>query len=114
MTIIIVNMTPKQRFLLVYAPITKLHLKTIERKYYSLVRATIENKLQFEPDVETRNRKPLKRPVTFEAEWELRFGPDNRFRVFYDINIESHEVHILAIGLKERNRLFIGGKEVKI
>ena len=107
-------MTPKQRFLLVYAPITKLHLKTIERKYYSLVRATIENKLQFEPDVETRNRKPLKRPVTFEAEWELRFGPDNRFRVFYDINIESHEVYILAIGMKEGNRLLIGGKEVKI
>ena len=107
-------MTPKQRFLLVYAPITKLHLKTIERKYYSLVRATIENKLQFEPDVETRNRKPLKRPVTFEAEWELRFGPDNRFRVFYDINIESHEVYILAIGVKKGNRLLIGGKEVKI
>ena len=107
-------MTPKQRFLLVYAPITKLHLKTIERKYYSLVRATIENKLQFEPDVETRNRKPLKRPVTFQAEWELHLWPDNRFRVFYDINIESHEVYILAIGMKEGNRLLIGGKEVKI
>jgi len=107
-------MTPKQRFLLVYAPVIKLHLKTLERKYYSLVRTTIENELQFEPDVETKNRKPLKRPVTFEAEWELRFGPDNRFRVFYDINIESHEVYILAIGVKEGNRLLIGGKEVKI
>ena len=79
-------MTTKQRFLLIYAPITKLHLKTIERKYYSLVRITIEGELQFEPDVETRNRKPLKRPVIFEAERELRFGPDNKFRVFYDIN----------------------------
>jgi mRNA-degrading endonuclease RelE of RelBE toxin-antitoxin system len=107
-------MTPKQRFLLIYAPITKLHLKTIERKYYSLVRTTIEGELQFEPDVETRNRKPLKRPVIFEAEWELRFGPDNKFRVFYDINIESHEVYILAIGVKEGNRLLIGGKEVKL
>jgi hypothetical protein len=86
----------------------------IERKYHSLIRTTIENELQFGPDVETRNRKPLKRPITFEAEWELRFGPDNRFRVFYDINIESHEVHILAIGVKEGNRLFIGGKEVKL
>ena len=107
-------MTPKQRFLLVYAPVIKLHLKTLERKYYSLVRTTIENELQFEPDVERKNRKPLKRPVTFEGEWELRFGPDNRFRVFYDINIESHEVYILAIGVKEGNRLLIGGKEVKI
>jgi len=109
-----VNMTPRRRFLLIYAPITKFHLKTIERKYYSLIRTTIENELQFEPDVETRNRKPLRRPVTFEAEWELRFGPDNRFRVFYDINIESHEVYILAIGVKEGNRLFIGGKGVKL
>ena len=79
-------MSPRQKFVLIYAPLTKLHLKTIERKYYSLIRATIEDELQFEPDVETRNRKPLKRPVIFEAEWELRFGPDNKFRVFYDIN----------------------------
>ncbi len=114
MTIIIVKMKSRQRFHLVYAPIVKLHLKMIERKYHSLIRTTIENELQFGPDVETRNRKPLKRPITFEAEWELRFGPDNRFRVFYDINIESHEVHILAIGVKEGNRFFIGGKEVKL
>ena len=107
-------MSPRQKFVLIYAPLTKLHLKTIERKYYSLIRTTIEDELQFEPDVETRNRKPLKRPVTFEAEWELRFGPDNKFRVFYDINIESHEVFILAIGVKEGNRLLIGGKEVKL
>jgi len=107
-------MSPRQKFVLIYAPLTKLHLKTIERKYYSLIRATIEDELQFEPDVETRNRKPLKRPVIFEAEWELRFGPDNKFRVFYDINIESHEVYILAIGVKKGNRLFFGGKEVKL
>jgi hypothetical protein len=107
-------MAAEQKYLLVYAPVTKLHLKTIERKYHSLIRTSIENELQFEPDVETRNRKPLKRPVTFEAEWELRFGPNNRFRVFYDISIDSLEVHILSIGVKEGNRLFIGGKEVKV
>ncbi len=114
MTIIIVRMVAEQKYLLVYAPVTKLHVKTIERKYHSLIRTSIEGELQVEPDVETRNRKPLKRPVTFEAEWELRFGPDNKFRVFYDINMDSHEVHILAIGVKEGNRLFIGGKEVKL
>ena len=108
-----VKMESRQRFHLIYAPIAKLHLKTIERRYHSLIRTTIENELKFEPDVETRNRKPLKRPVMFEAEWELRFGPDNKFRVFYETNVESHEVHILAIGVKERNRLFIGGEEVK-
>lgn len=99
---------------MIYASVTKLQLKAIERKYYSLIRTTIEKELQFEPDIERRNRKPLRRRVTFEAEWELRFGPDNRFRVFYDINLDSHEVNILAIGVKEGNRLFIGGEGVKL
>jgi mRNA-degrading endonuclease RelE of RelBE toxin-antitoxin system len=52
--------------------------------------------------------------VAFEAEWELRFGPDNRFRVFYDIDMETRRVYILAIGVKEESRLFIGGKEVDL
>ncbi|MEW6417340.1 MAG: addiction module toxin RelE [Nitrospirota bacterium] len=114
MTIIIVIMTKRHKFTLIYAPITKSHLRAIERKYYSLIRSAIESHLQYEPDVETKNRKPLTRQVAFEAEWELRFGPDNRFRVFYDIDMDSHEVYILAIGEKDRNRLVIGGKEVKL
>jgi hypothetical protein len=44
----------------------------IDAKYYMLIRSTIEARLAFEPDVETRNRKPLKRPVTFEATAEAR------------------------------------------
>jgi hypothetical protein len=113
MTIIIVMMK-KNKYTLIYAPITKLHLRADDRKYYSLIRTTIENYLQVDPDIETINRKPLKRQITFEAEWELRFGPDNRFRVFYDIDMTSHEIHILAIGEKVRNRLVIGGKEIKL
>lgn len=107
-------MTKRQKFTLIYAPVAKSHLRTIDRKYYSLIRTSIENDLQFEPDRETKNRKPLKRQVAFEAEWELRFGPDNRYRVFYDIDMTAHEVHILAIGEKNRNRLVIGGQEVKL
>ena len=64
--------------------------------------------------METRNRKPLKRPVAFEAEWEIRLGPDNRFRVFYEVDREERVVYILAIGVKERNRLYIGGEEVEL
>jgi hypothetical protein len=44
----------------------------------------------------------------------LRFGPDNRFRAFYEIDHESRKVYILALGLKERSRLLIGGEEVKL
>ena|SRR3989304_1477995 len=107
-------MTKQSKFLLIYAPEIKLHLKAIERKYYSLICTTIEKELLFEPDVETKNRKPLKRQIAFEGEWELRFGPNNRFRVFYDIDMELHKVYILAIGVKKRSRLFIGGKEIKL
>ena len=61
--------------------------------------------------METRNRKPLKRPIAFGADWELRLGPDNRFRVFYQVNAEYRQVRILAVGIKVRNQLFVGEEE---
>jgi hypothetical protein len=79
-----------------------------------LIRSTIEERLQHEPEVETRNRKPLRRLPSFGATWELRFGPDNRFRVFYKVRRESSEVHVLAIGVKEGSRLYIGGTEFEL
>src|SRR5712692_5969508 len=92
-----------RRFALVYDQEVRTHLRAIEPKYRGLIRATIEEQLRFEPDKETRNRKPLQRPVAFEATWELRFGPENRFRVFYAVSHERREVQILAIGTKERS-----------
>ena len=79
-------MSPRRSFELVYAPQVKEHLKAIDRRHYGLIRQEIEAQLQFEPEVVTRNRKPLKRAVAFEAEWEIRFGPNNRFRVFYEVD----------------------------
>ena len=90
------------------------HLAAIDPKYDSLIRDKTEEQLTYEPDVETRNRKPVRSPAAFEAEWELRFGPNNRFRVFYQIDQESREVRIVAIGVKDRNRLTIGGEEVTL
>jgi hypothetical protein len=78
-----------------------------------LIRETIEEQLLFEPDTETRNRKPLRQPAVLAADWELRFGPDNRFRVFYGIDQDDRTVYILAIGVKERDRLFVAGEEVE-
>jgi len=102
-------------FALVFAPDVKPHLKAIEVKWDSLIRRTIEEQLTYEPDVETRNRKPLRRrPTPFEADWEIRFGPDNRFRVLYKISEENHEVKVLAIGVKEGDRLLFGGMEADL
>ena len=110
MTIIKV-MAKKPLFALVYADEVKDHLRGIEAKYHSLIQTAIEAQLLHEPDVETRNRKPLRRPVAFGADWELRLGPDNRFRVFYQVNGEGREVRVLAVGVKDRNRLVFGGEE---
>jgi mRNA-degrading endonuclease RelE of RelBE toxin-antitoxin system len=107
-------MDSKRAFELLYAPQVKQHLKAIERKHYGLIRQEIEAQLRFEPDVETRNRKPLKRAVAFEAEWEIRFGPNNRFRVFYEVDRDTGSVYILAIGVKIRDRLYVGGEEVEL
>jgi hypothetical protein len=100
-------------FALLYAADVKEHLRVIETKYHALIDSETEALLLFDADVETRNRKPLKRPIQYGADWELRLGPTNRFRVFYHVDAESREVRILAVGVKDRNGLFIGGEEVE-
>jgi mRNA-degrading endonuclease RelE of RelBE toxin-antitoxin system len=107
-----VTMARRQPYSLVYAPAVKRHLKAIDAKYHTLIRENIETQLRFEPSVETRNRKPLRQPAAFAAEWEIRFGLENRFRVLYDIVLRDRVVNILAIGEKQRDRLLIDGKEV--
>ena len=76
-----ITMARKQPFSLIFDPEVKQHLCAIEAKYHSLIRTTIEEQLRFEPETETRNRKPLQRPAALGATWELRFGPDNCFRL---------------------------------
>ncbi len=107
-------MARQQPFSLGYDRAVKEHLQVIEAKYHALIRKTIEEQLRFEPETETRNRKPLQQPGVFGATWELRFGPDNRFRVFYAVDHDNREVQIQALGVKERNRLIIGGEEVEL
>jgi mRNA-degrading endonuclease RelE of RelBE toxin-antitoxin system len=112
MAIIMVMARPK--YTIQYARGVSGHLKSIDAKYDRLIREKIEEQLRHEPNVETRNRKPLRQPAAFAAQWEIRFGPDNRFRVLYDINDEQQVVQILAIGEKQGNRLIVGGEEVEL
>ncbi len=107
-------MTARQRFQLVYDSEVARHLAAIERKHFGLIQRTIAQQLRSEPEVETRNRKPLLRPGVFGTAWELRFGPRNRFRVFYRTDEDAREVHILAIGVKVGNRLLVGGEEFEV
>jgi mRNA-degrading endonuclease RelE of RelBE toxin-antitoxin system len=107
-------MVRRRPFSLIFDPEVKRHLRAIEAKHHSLIHAAIHEQLLFEPETETRNRKPLQQPAALGATYELRFGPDNRFRVFYAVAKEDREVRILAIGVKDRNRLVIGGEEVEL
>jgi hypothetical protein len=76
-----------------------------------LIRQTIEQQLGYQPGVETRNHKPLQRPSSIVADWELRCGPNNRFRVLYRIAGTGFDVYVLVVGIKDGNRLLIGGEE---
>ena len=86
-------------------------LRCFKKAEQNRILDAIEEQLPADPLKQTRNRKPLRQPAPFEATWELRCGPDNRFRVFYDVDLESQTVQVLAIGVKDRERLLIGGEE---
>jgi hypothetical protein len=104
-------MAKRYKFALAFAPEAIEHLDLIDAKYHSLLRRTIKEQLTHTPTEETRYRKPLDQPAPFGASWELRCGPDNRFRVFYEVDLTAPEVQILAIDVKDGSRLLIGTEE---
>ena len=104
-------MAKRPKFTLTFAPEAIEHFDRIDSKYHGLLRRTIQEHLTYTPTEETRNRKPLEPPAPFEASWELQCGPKNQFRVLYDVDSPSPAVWILAIGIKDRNRLLIGEEE---
>ena len=109
-----VIMARRKPYALAFAAAVTKHLRAIESKHHALIREKINEQIRFEPAVETTNRKPLRQPALFAATWEIRFGPNNRFRVLYDIDEAAGVVQILAIGEKPKERLLIGGEEVQL
>jgi hypothetical protein len=100
-------------YTLTYAPEALTHLARVEHRYQGLIESHIRQQLSHTPLEGTRNRKAMRTPAPFDAAWELRFGPDNRFRVLYDVDEINLAVSILAIGIKEGNRLCFGGQEME-
>jgi hypothetical protein len=60
-----VIMAKKEPFTLVFAPIVYDHLGAIDAKYDSLIRQKVEEQLTYEPDTQTRNRKPVRQAAAF-------------------------------------------------
>ena len=100
---------------IVFARAITEHLQWIDKKHHAAIRDAIFENLEFEPLLETRNRKQLD-PAILYANWELWCGANNRFRVLYDVILsdeeEPAEVHILGIGEKVGERLLIMGTEM--
>lgn len=85
------------------------HLEALRTYDRNRVLDEIKEQLTVKPDEETLNKKMLRdNPL---ADWELRVHP---FRVFYEVNPANKTVRVLAVGLKQRNKLIIGGEEFAI
>jgi mRNA-degrading endonuclease RelE of RelBE toxin-antitoxin system len=92
------------------SPDVEDHLRMLTASQRAMVLDEVDRQLMHEPDMETRNRKPMRpNPV---APWELRIGD---LRVYYDIEYDPVErVLIRAVGIKTRNIVTIGGEEIQL
>ena len=93
-------------FEIVFTPRAREHLRLLPVRTQRTIVDQITVQLSHRPDVPTRKRQPL-RPNRL-AGWELRIA---NWPVFYDIHREISRVDIVAVGVKQHNRLFIAGKE---
>lgn len=85
------------------------HLERITRYDRNVILDAVKEQLTYAPHQEMRHRKLLR--ATRLADWELRVS---RYRVFYDVDVVQRVVWVLAVGIKERDRLIIAGKEVDL
>ena len=106
-------MSPSEQFAIRYTAEALEHLRGLQKKYRRAVLDKIVEQLAHEPLTQTRNRKSVPGSTLFGPEtWELRFGPANRFRVFYRPDAAERAVLVKGIGVKQGSRLTIGGQEV--
>jgi mRNA-degrading endonuclease RelE of RelBE toxin-antitoxin system len=93
-----------------YSPETVDHLAELTARQCATVLDVVPRQLAHEPTVPTRNRARM-RPNPM-AHCRLRIGD---LRVYYDV-IESPEriVVVKAVGIKVRDRVFVGREELKL
>lgn len=85
------------------------HLKALVTGDRKAVLLAIYEQLPHQPALETRSRKRMRpNPI---APWRLRVG---KLRVYYEVSEPDRLVTVRAIGIKDRNRVTIGGVEVDL
>jgi mRNA-degrading endonuclease RelE of RelBE toxin-antitoxin system len=92
-----------------WSPDARDHLRLLPSYQRAIVLDNVERDLSDRPDEPTKKRKLLRENPL--ATWELRLG---ELRVFYDINKQELAVEVVAVGVKEHNRLCIAGEEVEL
>ena len=107
-------MSEQLSFEIIFDDAVRAHFAAIERKDHALIFDVIEQQLSHEPHIKTRNRKPLRIPNSLDATWELRCGMNNRYRIFYDVDVDGRLVIVLAAGRKLGSRLMIGTEEMEL
>ena len=94
------------KFAINFTPNALDQLQYFRKFEQKIIVDAIKTQLPYEPLTKTKNRKPLRENPL--SRWELRV---KQYRIFYDVDQESHLVEIKAIGYKEHNTLFFKGKE---
>ena len=99
----------KPPYVIEYSPPSREHLAALSAGQRASVLDEVDVQLLHQPTVVTRNRKPLQpNPL---ARFELRIA---ELRVYYEVNEERRRVEIRAVGIKDRDRVFIGGEGIDL
>lgn len=86
------------------------HLRKLNAFQQRAVLDGVDTHLGYQPTQETRNRRPM-RPNPL-APWELRLGV---LRVYFEVQeIPRRLVLVRAVGLKQRDEIWIGGEHLKL
>ena len=91
---------------IVYAEEIRDHLRSLTARQRAMLFDSIEGQLTHEPTAETCHRKEMVENSL--ASWELRIGD---LRLYDDVTEDPQMVAVVAVGIKRRNRVFIGGLE---
>jgi mRNA-degrading endonuclease RelE of RelBE toxin-antitoxin system len=86
----------------------RLQVQALPKHQQVMLLGKIREQLTSQPQVQTRNRKPLESSAL--GSWELRAGD---LRAYYDVIEEERVVRILTVGVKMRDLVLIDGKLVR-
>lgn len=101
----------KQSYRIEFSPEADDQLAALNARDRATILDSVHEQLRHQPRTETRHRGPLRpNPV---AQFRLRVA--GNWRVYYDV-AESPKALVLvkSVGYKDRDRVYVGGKEIDL